>query len=664
MVGRLPGQCDRKLLASDSGVMLQKEDYVGRFVIRAVLARGASSEVYRASEVGTEATTVALKILREDKHSPASLGLELRMVNESLVLSHITDPGVIKLLDFGMHTDGRPYLACELLIETLAEASAPPAPQAVRLIAQLAETLARLHAQGIVHRDIKPQNILLNREGEPKLADFGLAKLPSAQTTSEGPFLPLSTDSQTFFGTYGYAPPEQLSSARDVDGRADVYALGVVLFELLAGRRPFVAAERGRIISMQLNQKAPLLSSFAPSLPETLVALVAHMLARDPAERPDAHEVARRLSSIRFRPPHPARRWLRAVPLAALLLLPTPPADRLTLDVLLDGQYQRFDAALFSSTVKQAELELKAAAQALREQHESHPMQLARYRYKEAALAKERGQLRSAIQLFTDAQTRLRPLARVQPAQAFKALSICADGIGEMSYHLGEYVQALDAYAEAAHTLPRTLAAAVTKRQVPSFLDYQRALVLREQSALPAAIEALLDAEGHERTLLEQPTAAPADHWQLARVLALRAAILAQTGALDEALDAAREAEVHAHAAVANQPDEKRFRLAYLQTLQRLGDIAARRGQDGSSYDVQALDGLAALASGDVENGQWAHAFVDALVETAGRSDGMLRRQRARTALKWIEQFTARGQWQDDIHIRTFRALATNLSRP
>ncbi len=649
-------------LASDLAIMLQSEEYVGRFVIRAKLAQGGSSEVYFAVEAGQEDEAVALKILRKDRQGDTAL--ELRMLNEAQLLSYIRDPGVVKLVDSGIHTDGRPYLACELLTASLAEAGPLAAPRAVALVAKLARTLAGLHAQDIVHRDVKPQNILLTRDGLPKLVDFGLAKLPPAQAISEGRFLRLSTDSEIFFGTYGYAAPEQLVSAKDVDDRADVYSLGVVLFELLARRRPFVAAERGRLISLQLNEPAPRLSALVPNLPAQLVALVARMLAKDPADRPDASQVAMELSSVRFKPPHPARGWLRALPILAVSLLPAPAAERMALDALLEQRYKRFEVALFSSTVDEAESELQAAARDLHERGASSPMQWARQRYKEAALAKERGHLRSAMQLFTKAQTSLRGLVRAQPAQAFKALSICADGIGEMSYHSGEYAQALRSYAEAAHTLPRTLAVAVSNRQVPAFLDYQRALVLRDQGAMPAALDALLDAEGHERTLLAQPEAALADHWQLARVLSLRASILAQTGELADAWAAAREAETQAQAALAKQPGEKRFRLAHLQALQSLGDIATRRGQDGAAYDRQALDGLAALVKSDPGNGQWAHAFVEALVQAAGRSEGELRRQRARAALQQIAQLAARRQWQDDVHIRGYQASTTTLGRP
>lgn len=642
--------------------MLQSEECVGRFVIRTALAQGASSEVYRASEIDNEQAAVALKILREDRKQDAALAL--RMINESLVLASIDDPGVVRLIAHGTHTDGRPYLVCELLTVPLAEVGALSVPRALTLVAQLAATLERLHAQGIVHRDVKPQNILLTQEEVPKLVDFGLVKLPAPHTSSEGQFLPLRTDSHTFFGTYGYAAPEQLTSTKDVDGRADVYALGVVLFELLARRRPFVAAERGRLITMQLNERAPRISSFVPGLPGEVVALLARMLEKDPASRPNASEVALRLSAVRVRPPHPTRGLLRLLPLLAIPLLPAPAAERVAPDSLMEAQYQRFEVALFSSSINDADRELQGAAQVLHTYGPSQPLQLSRYRYKAAALAKERGHLQLAIQLFSEAQTSLRPLVHVQPAQAFKALSICADGIGEVSYHLGDHAQALRHYAEAARTLPRTLAVAVSNRQVPSFLDYQRALVLREQGNLQMALETLLDAEGHERTLLAQPISTPADHWQLARVLSLRASILAQTGAFEEAWSAAHDAEAHARAAVDSQPDENRFRLAHLQALQCLGDVAARRGQDGTDYDQKALDGLAALVAADPGNGRWAHAFVEALVEIAARSDRDRRRERARNALRQIEMLATHGQWRDDVHIRSCQTLALKLGSP
>lgn len=654
----MPGRTT--LRSADRIAMLQPNETVGRFVIRGPLAQGASSEVYHATDTAQGGQEVALKILRSDRQR--DVALRLRMLNEAQVLRFLSLPGVIRLLDTGEHRDGRLFLATELMPASLAQVPALAPPDALSVIAQLAETLAELHEQGIVHRDVKPQNILVGPDHRPKLTDFGIAKLPQAVTTSDSPFLPWSTESQTFVGTYGYAAPEQLTSSKDVDGRADVYALGVVLFELIAKRRPFVAAERGRLITQQLNHTAPLLSSVVPGLPTELVSLVARLLDRDPCRRPDAREAAGTLRALRLRPARRAPGWLRAVPVLAMLGLPAPRTEPGDLETLLEWHYRRFESALFTSTIQEAEQALRDAEQALQERGQAHGFPWARNQYKAAARDKERGRLGSAMQLYSLSQASLHTLVPERPAQVLKALSICADGLGELSYHLGAYDRALQHYDEAARTLPQTLAAAVSQRQVPSFLDYQRALVLREQGDLSAALRALAAAEEHQRTLLAQPDAAPADSWQLARVLSLRGSILAQGGTFIDAWLVAQEAERLAQSAVEREPLEKRFRLAHLASLLTLGEIAAARGQDAKRYDQQALAGLTALAASDRQSGHWAHALVEALVQTASRSDGALRLERSLAALEQIRQLKARGQWLEDIHIPAWQAQALHLS--
>ena len=640
--------------------MLQRGEHAGPYVIERLLATGASSEVYVATSRGAESRRVALKILRAEKRAEALLAL--RMANEGLALSRIADPGVVQLFEHGLLGDGRPYLAMERLARSLAECPPMSVQQEVALATSIAETLARLHADGIVHRDLKPQNVMLTGDGKPKLVDFGLAKLPVGSATEEAPLLPLSTESEVFFGTYEYAAPEQIVSAKHVDGRADVYALGGILFERLAGRRPFVAEKRGPLISMQLNEVPPRLSALVPGLPSALVALVARMLAKEPSARPHAHEAAAVLASLSFAPRRTWVRWLRAAPLLLLPLIASPEPLRERLETVLAGEYERFETALFAATIAEAEVQLRAAQAELAALGPAGPVHRARHLYKEAALAKERGRIVAAMKDYEDARAEWRDLISILPAQAYKALSICADGIGEMEYHRGQYDRALRLYDEAAHTLPRTLAAAASARQVPSFLDYQRALVLKDRGALAEALDALADAEGHERVLLAQAGGEAADRWQLARVLTQRALILVERGALDEASTLAAEAEPLAHAALRLQPQDKRFRLAHLQAVESLAEVAARRGQPSEPREEEALSGLRALASGDPDNGQWGHALVESLVRRAQRSPGERRRELARAALVLTRQMAQRGQWLEDAHIRRWQIIATELA--
>ncbi len=166
-----------------------------------------------------------------------------------------------------------------------------PIPTALAICAQIAAVMADVHAQGIVHRDLKPENIFLcpNEKAlsghHVKLLDFGIAKLPPAPdgvlVTTQ-----IHTQEPSLIGTYTYMAPEQRRSPSTVSGRADVYALGVLLFELLAGHRPFVSDDPVDVLSAHANQEPPPLKQLVPALPGTLSAFVASMLAKEPAERP------------------------------------------------------------------------------------------------------------------------------------------------------------------------------------------------------------------------------------------------------------------------------------------------------------------------------------------------------------------------------------------
>lgn len=636
--------------------MLQPGEAVGPYIIRSYLTAGASSEVYEAS---CEGRPTALKILREDRLGEPLL--PWRMANEALALEQFCHPGVVRLLSYGYHK-GRIYLALEFLPRSLAH-SLPVSPRrAVALAASLANTLAALHAANIVHRDLKPQNVMLTGDAQPKLIDFGLAKLPVAAATAKAPLLPLSTEPETFFGTYEYSAPEQLTDAKDVDGRADVYALGVVLFEMIAGRRPFVAKERGRLLSMHLNNTPPALSMLIGGLPPALVALVARMLAKRPDERPNASEVAAELATISFAAESSYRAWLKMTPLLLVAFYPPPEPPRLPISSILESIFRPFERVLYTGTVAAANAQLDLARSAMNRNDLVTPEQWGTLRYKEAALAKERGFIREALQLYEGARAQWLPLVATQPGRAYKALSICADGIGEMYYHLGNDERTLSLYQNAAHTLPRTLAAAQSNLQVPSFIDYQRALALWDKGNAVAALTALDDAEGHERVLLAQAGAVAADSWQLARVLTLRAEILLAQDKPEEAAVVAKEAEARAHRALNEVPADKRYRLGYLLATERLNEVDAARGQKLAPRNIEPLAGIRELVQGDPENGQWVHSLVETLIRRAQRSQGEKQRELSQEALDVMNQIASRGQWLEDEHIRRWRRLATSLA--
>lgn len=190
--------------------------------------------------------------------------------------------------------------------ETLAariQRAAGRLPAAPRICRQIASALAAAHARGVVHRDIKPENVMLVPDPEVaggervKLLDFGIAKLRAEGEAPAG-----ATRAGTVLGTPVYMAPEQCRGAVIVDDRADVYSLGVLLFEALAGRPPFVSDAPGVLMAMHLTQAPPELRALCPGLPPPLYSLVDAMLAKAPALRPSMRAVAEVLARVEAMP--------------------------------------------------------------------------------------------------------------------------------------------------------------------------------------------------------------------------------------------------------------------------------------------------------------------------------------------------------------------------
>ncbi|MBZ4422694.1 protein kinase [Myxococcus sp. RHST-1-4] len=258
-----------------------------------LLGSGGMGQVFAAVHEQT-GQQVALKLL-----SPEAAGdpqLVARFFQEAQALARLQHPGVVRILHFD-RVEGTVFLAMERLegvsLREWMQGQPVPAPlQAVLAIArQVAGIMVEVHARGIVHRDLKPENVFLCSDEAAasghhvKLLDFGIAKLKpevgAALATTQ-----VHTHESALIGTYAYMAPEQFRSASTVDGRADVYSLGVLLFEMLAGRTPFVSADPVDVISAHLRDEAPPLKQLVPALPSALSAFIASMLAKDPAERP------------------------------------------------------------------------------------------------------------------------------------------------------------------------------------------------------------------------------------------------------------------------------------------------------------------------------------------------------------------------------------------
>lgn len=281
-------------------------------VLLGELGRGNDTIVYRArrepvGDVEASHQEYAVKVLGV----AASVGEEARhrFRREAAVLACVDHPGVVRVHAVG-DADGRPYLVMELvegrsLAEVLHGGTLTQAAAAV-LGAAVADALAAAHRVGLVHRDVKPHNIMVRPDGRPMLIDFGLIDFGPAATGADGQGLGVHP-SGTLAGTLTYTSPEQCGLLhRPVDGRSDLYALGVVLYECLTGRPPFLATDVGELMHLHATTAPPDPRMFRPELSTGFVAVLGRLLAKDPDDRyPGAGAVAedlRRLLPDTMRP--------------------------------------------------------------------------------------------------------------------------------------------------------------------------------------------------------------------------------------------------------------------------------------------------------------------------------------------------------------------------
>jgi eukaryotic-like serine/threonine-protein kinase len=258
---------------------------IGRYKIVAELGRGAMGVVYKADDPNLD-RTVALKTISLEKEAEGRAEYQKRFMLEAKAAGKLNHANIVTTYDFG-EVDGMAYLAMELLEGTdlrkrVQQGPIPPA-EAVEIGCQVAEGLAYAHGRGIVHRDIKPANIMLPERGPAKIMDFGLARMRLADhKTSTGIVL----------GTPRYMSPEQISG-QPVDHRSDIFSLGIVLWEMLTGRRLFSGSEMAQVShSITYDEHEPP-TRVNPELPAMLDFVVARALKKDPAVRyQDADEMA------------------------------------------------------------------------------------------------------------------------------------------------------------------------------------------------------------------------------------------------------------------------------------------------------------------------------------------------------------------------------------
>jgi hypothetical protein len=235
--------------------------------------------VYLAEDA-TLGRQVALKLLRPDAGDPASTGRFRREARLAATLSH---PHLCPVYDFG-HDSGvdyltMPYIPGESLAARVARGGPLPVDEAVRLVRAIAAAMQSAHSAGVIHRDLKPGNVILNENGDPVVTDFGLAR----RVAGEDPRL---TGSGAVLGTPAYMPPEQIGANPEAVGPAcDVYSLGAIFYELLSGRPPFTGQSSGEVLRQVLTAEPTPLRTLHPEVPRHLDAVCLRALAKDPAKR-------------------------------------------------------------------------------------------------------------------------------------------------------------------------------------------------------------------------------------------------------------------------------------------------------------------------------------------------------------------------------------------
>src|SRR6266849_1421737 len=306
---------------------------LGPYEIVSSIGAGGMGEVYRARDTRLD-RTVAIKVLPE--HLSSNSQSRERFEREAKAISSLSHPNICPLYDVG-HQDGIDYLVMEYLEgETLAgrlKKGPLPTDQVLKYAIQITDALDTAHKHAVVHRDLKPGNIMLTKTGA-KLLDFGLAKVRAAEPVAGMTAMPTQTTpltgEGTILGTLQYMAPEQLEGA-DADARTDIFALGAVIYEMATGRKAFTGKSQASLISAIMSAEPPPISILQPLAPAALDHVVRTCLAKEPDARwQTAHDVLVELKWIAQAkaaqaPPRQARMpvqlgWIAAAVFGALSL--------------------------------------------------------------------------------------------------------------------------------------------------------------------------------------------------------------------------------------------------------------------------------------------------------------------------------------------------------
>lgn len=260
---------------------------IGRYKVLKLLGAGGMGSVYLAEHEDLR-RRVALKVLHAS--IAAQPALVARFLNEARAATAIQSPAFVSVFDWDRTPEGEPYFVMEMLdgqsLDQRMDAGALPLQEALGIGMEAAAALEIAHARGIVHRDIKPANLFLALDPSApdgvrlKVLDFGVAKI-SADLAVDGS----NTRTGQMLGTPTYMAPEQCLGRKEIDHRADIYAMGCVLFEMVCGRAPFVSEGFGELINMHVNEPPPPASSVRPDVPRELDQVIARALAKNPDDR-------------------------------------------------------------------------------------------------------------------------------------------------------------------------------------------------------------------------------------------------------------------------------------------------------------------------------------------------------------------------------------------
>ncbi len=259
-------------MAPDSSLPL-----AGRYQLLESLGMGGMALVYRALDINLQ-REVAIKLLRDDLiHDPAFLDRFLQEARSAANLSH---PNIVTIFDYGHHGEDyfivMEYVPGTDLKTLIRRMQRLPVGQALDLMAQIAEGVGYAHRAGLVHCDLKPQNILVTADGRAKITDFGISRALAAIQPGER--------SEVVWGSPQYFAPEQAAGFAPSTA-SDVYSLGVILFEMLTGRLPFTSPDPERLAELHLHAPPPSPRSFNPDIPPALELIVLKVLSKEPAAR-------------------------------------------------------------------------------------------------------------------------------------------------------------------------------------------------------------------------------------------------------------------------------------------------------------------------------------------------------------------------------------------